>query len=112
MYFDYLRERMPDLLILEREEGFALYKEVEFNEERMVYIQDIYVSPEHRESDIASQMSEEIQEIAKKEGIKYMLGTIVPSTENSHKSLQVLLAHGMTLALAEDDIIYFYKEII
>ena len=111
MYFDYIREREPELQILERAEGFALYKAVDLDGERMVYIQDIYVKPEYRKKAIASEMSQEIQDKAKAEGIGYILGTVVPSAEGSTASIQVLLSHGMSLSHSTDDLIYFYKEL-
>lgn len=111
MYFDYLREREPEMGILEKDQGFALYKELSYYGERAVYIQDIYVHPDFRDQDIASQMSEEIQEIARQDGIKYLLGTVVPSAKGSHASMQVLIAHGMKLVSSENDLLWFVKEI-
>ena len=111
MYFDYLREREPDTHILERDYGFALYQELTYHGERAVYIKDIYVLPEFREQHKATEMSEEIQKIAKDNDIKYLLGSVAPSAEGSHRSLLVLLAHGMRLEESGPDLIWFVKEI-
>ena len=111
MYFDYLKEREPGVHVVQKEHGFAMFTVVTFKEAKAVYIQDIYVKPEYRNSNLASNISEEIQAWAKSEGINTMVGSVVPSTEGSHASLKVLLAHGMTLDSAGQDIIWFYKEI-
>jgi ribosomal protein S18 acetylase RimI-like enzyme len=112
MYFEYLREREPDTKILEKEYGFALYLEMSYDDERAIYIQDIFVLPEYRKQDKASEMSLEIQEIAKSMDIKYLLGSVVPSANHSNRSLQVLMAHGMKLVSADNDLIWLKKEII
>lgn len=111
MYFDYLRERDPDTLILEKEHGFTLYKEVTYREEIVIYIQDIYVTEEYRKTAYATEMSNEISNIAKKRGIKYLLGSVVPSTNNATRSIEVLIAHGMRVDSSEEDLIWFLKEI-
>ena len=111
MYFDYLREREPDLLFLRKEGGFAVYKYVIFRNTQAVYIQDIYVEKSQRHTGLASELSEEIQEMAKNGGVDWLLGTVCPSAKDSHISLKVLIAHGMTLYNSTEDLIWFYKEI-
>lgn len=111
MWLEYLRERDPSLKVLEVKEGFATYKYLDLGNEKAVYIEDIYVLPEYRNQDIASRMSEMVQDEAKMDGCKYLLGTVCPSSNNATASLKVLLAHGMTLLKSENDLIWMYKEI-
>lgn len=113
MYFDYLKEREPELNILQVEHGFALYKYIPFkNGELAVYIQDIYITPEKRKSHGASYLANIIYKEAKEKGIKTMLGSVCPSAVASQTSLQVLISFGMTIHSSEHDLIWFYKDIV
>jgi len=111
MYFEYLSEREPEVKILQRDHGFALYTEKTYNGERAIYIIDIYVQPDFRQTNLATKMSEEIQAEAKESGIKHLLGTVVPTSIGSQESLLVLLAHGMKITESSHDLIWFYKEL-
>jgi ribosomal protein S18 acetylase RimI-like enzyme len=111
LYAKYLTEKTEDM-ILEREHGFATYRiTTDLNEQKTVYIIDIYVDSDFRKSGLASQMADEITEIAKKENCTKMFGSVVPSTKNSTASLSVLLAYGMKLNSSTNDFILFEKEL-
>lgn len=111
MWSDYIRERFPDINILKEEEGFATYKYFNLNNEKAVYIEDIYIKPEFRKLNLATSFSNKIQEIAKEQGCKYLLGTVSPEAKNATESLKVLLAHNMLLFKSEPNLIWLYKEI-
>lgn len=106
MYADYIKERMGDEII-EREEGFATYRYVNSYE---VYIIDIYVKPDFRKTNIASQMADEIAEIARKEGKVMMIGTVSSTAKNPTESIKVLLGYGMKFRSSNQDGIIFEKE--
>lgn len=107
LYGAYIKERLGDGIV-ERLEGFATYR---FINKTQIYIMDIYVHPDFRNSHIASELADEIIEIGKKEGAKELLGTVVPSTNGSTHSLRVLLGYGFSLSSATNDLIIFKKEI-
>jgi GNAT superfamily N-acetyltransferase len=111
MYFQYLREREPEINVVETKYGFALWKEQVLNCEKLAYIQDIYILPEYRKSNKASELAKEIEKQAYDKGISRLLGSVVPSAVNSTSSIQVLLNYGMKLLSAENDIIWFIKTI-
>lgn len=108
MYGDYIFEHHGDGIV-ENEYGFATYRFL--NEKKSVYIVDIYVNPDFRKTMLASQMADEIAEIGRKEGATEMLGTVVPTANNSTDSLKVLLKYGMKLKSASDNLIVFTKEL-
>jgi ribosomal protein S18 acetylase RimI-like enzyme len=108
MYSQYVMERTNDL-VLETESGFATYRYV--NDGKTVYIVDIYVVPDFRQTKAATLMADEIVNEAKARGCKDLIGTVVPSTKNSTLSLKVLLGYGMTLNSAANDVVVFRKEI-
>lgn len=107
-YGDYIMERLGDGIV-ERDEGFATYRFLD--NKRAVYIVDIYVRPDFRNSDIASEMADQIAHLARKEGARELLGTVNPSAKGSTDSLKVLLGYGMSLKSAANDVVVFSKEI-
>jgi len=108
MYGDYIREHRGDEIV-ENEKGFATYRFL--NEGKTVYIVDIYVHPDFRNSKAASSLADTIVEAAKLQGCVELLGTVVPSAKNSTASLKVLLGYGMSLHSSSNDLIVFRKDI-
>lgn len=108
LYAKYLNERHGDN-ILQTEHGFASYRYI--NEGKTVYLVDIYVVPEQRESGLATKLADTIAAEAKEKGCVEMLGTVVPSTRNSMISLKGLLSYGMVLSGAGPDIVIFRKDL-
>lgn len=108
LYADYLREKTTDNII-ETDKGFATYRYLDNN--KTVYIVDIYVRPDFRKTDVASTMADTIVEEAHKKGCNKLLGSVVPSNKNSTISMLVLLAYGMDLDSSSNDFVVFKKEI-
>lgn len=108
LYAEYLRERTDDQ-ILEIDEGFATYRFVDDN--KGVYIVDIYIKPEARRYGHASKLADTISEIARKRGCTFMLGTVKPSAKGSTESLKALLAYGLCLSFSQVDGIVLRKEL-
>lgn len=106
-YADYLRERTSDE-ILETDQGFAVYR---FPNEKTCYITELYVVPEHRKQRTATDIADQIVEVAKKRGCSRLLGSVIPSTKGSTASLRVLLGYGMSLDSSAADFILFKKDI-
>lgn len=107
MYADYLKEHHGDEII-ETEYGFATYR---YLGNDSVYIVDIYVVPEHRESNKAGVIADKVVQAAQVRGCKKLLGTVVPSAKNSTTSLKVLLGYGMKLQSSANNLIVFEKGI-
>lgn len=107
LYAEYIREQTYGDII-ETDIGFATYV---FIDSETCYIKDIYVRPEFRMVHAASDISAIIEDIARANGCKRLLGSVVPSTKNSTRSLKVLLAYGFQLLSSSNDIIYFQKDL-
>jgi ribosomal protein S18 acetylase RimI-like enzyme len=107
LYAQYLSERTNDG-ILETEEGFATFR---YLNEKEVYIIDIFVRPELRQSGLAGQLANIIVEDAKKRGCVTLFGTINLLTKGADISLKVLQGYGMRLHSAENNIIVMKKDI-
>lgn len=110
LYAEYLKEKTGDEII-ETKNGFATFRFTTFKENPAVYIVDIYVLPEIRNLKEASSLANAIVSRAKKDGCKFLLGSVIPSNKGSTSSLKVLLAYGMTMDSCSIDFILFKKEI-
>ncbi len=108
MYAQYLRERTDDH-ILETEHGFVTFRFIE--ETKAVYIIDIFVVPEKRESKVGAALADTVIAQAKERGCVEALGTVVPSAKGSTTSLRVLLGYGMQLQSSSNNLIVFRKDI-
>jgi GNAT superfamily N-acetyltransferase len=107
MYSEYIKEHRGDEII-ETEQGFASYRYLNKNQ---VYIVDLYVLPQFRNENVASSMADKIASIAKSKGCTKMLGTVVPSANNSADSMKILLAYGMKPSNIEGNMVVFSKDI-
>lgn len=108
MWANYLREKTEDL-IRETDQGFATYRYID---DKTVYIVDLYVKPDFRQTNVASEIADSIVSEAKHKGCNKLLGSVVPSNKNSTISLKVLLGYGMTLKSSTNDFIVFEKELL
>lgn len=106
LYAQYILER-EGKQIVEDAQGFATY----FYLADGVYIENIYVNPEHRKSGCASRYADQIADIAKAKGFTKMYGSVKPSANGSTESLQVLFAYGFKLDSAAPNAIIAVKEI-
>lgn len=109
-YRDYINEREGKTL-LENEKGFLTYSYESYNDEKAIYIQDIFVSKEYRSESIATQMADEVAEKAKSELINKLLGSVDISAKYSDVSMKVLLSYGMKPYGVSGNVIFFVKEI-
>lgn len=106
LYAQYIKER-EQREILEDEQGFATYV-IEGNE---CYIQDIFTVQEARKKGHAAKLADQISEIAKKRGAKYLTGSVDPSLDNATDSMKVLLAYGMRVHSMQPPLVFFIKEL-
>ena len=111
MWFEYQRERFKDFMVLEKDYGFATYSYLELESTNGVYIEDIYIVPDERKNNRASELSNEIQDIAKKQGMTHLFGSVATDAEGADTSIKVLQAHGMKFLSSTNEIIWFIKEI-
>ena len=106
-YKDYLEELHEGKSLVNNKTGWASY----WIRDKECYIEDIYVIPKYRRSRAAHKLADKVVEIAKKHGCDHLTGTVVPSANNSTISLQMMLSYGFKLALSQDNIIWFKKNI-
>lgn len=112
MYADYIRER-ENKEILQNDFGFAIYgyncvPGVDFPH---VYLQDIYVKPEHRKKNHASQLADQVAAQAKTAGFKVMLGSVDGTANGADASLRFMFAYGASLFSISGSVAWFTKEL-
>ena len=107
MYKQYLKER-TNTHVVESDQGFATYT-ASFSEDGSFdcYIEDIYVIPEARQGKEASRLADQIKHRAKELRCDRLIGSVVPSANNSTTSLKALVGYGFELLKSEDNIIWF-----
>ena len=108
LYGEYIKERL-NKSIIEDEHGFATYFPA-FNNEYM-YIEDLYVKPIYRKKAKASAYADKVAEIARKKGIRKLLGSVDLNANAATESMKVLLAYGFSLLDIKGSLIYLSKEI-
>lgn len=106
LYAQYIEER-ANKYILETEIGFATFS---YGPEH-VYLEDVYIVPEHRNLKNASKFADEVALIAKEQGKKQLISSVCPQANGSTTSLKVLLGYGFELLNSDNNLIYFVKDI-
>ena len=94
--------------IIESDIGFITYSFLEDS----VYIEDLFVLPDHRKTSEASKMADEVSEIARSKGYKKLMGSVIPANKNSTESLKVLLAYGFKLDSSTTNFILMKKDLV
>lgn len=108
LYSKYINERLGDHIV-ETEKGFATYRIL--NSGITCYLMDIFVLEEFRQFGEATKLADKVVEAAKELGCTELLGSVVPSANNSTVSLKVLLSYGMSLKTSANDFIVMQKGI-
>lgn len=105
-YARYIEER-TNARIIENEYGFVRFSFLD----TAVYIEDIFIEKEYRQTDKASKLANEVAQIARDSGYKTMIGSVCTDAKGADISVKVLYGYGMTLHSATNNMIYFKKNI-
>lgn len=106
LFGDYIKQR-ENKDIVESDKGFATYSVVKDG----IYIEDIFVSADHRHSGEAAKMADKIADIAREKGLNKLFGSVSPSALGSTTSLKVLLAYGFELNSSTNNFIWLEKKL-
>jgi hypothetical protein len=106
LYGQYIKERL-NKEIIESEKGFSTYYFI--NDD--CYIEEIYITPEHRHTKEAVRMGIEITKIAVEKGCKRLYGTVVPSTPGATEAMRMLIAAGFKIDSSINNFICVVKDI-
>lgn len=106
LYADYVKETNLKKII-EKDWGFATYS---FRGQEC-YLEDIFVTPDNRKVNAASDLAKEIEQEAKAAGCKYLTGSVNTSIKDPTTSIRVLIQYGFKFLRSEPSIIWFVKEL-
>ena len=109
LYSKYIKEREGiDTVVHENGHGYATYKKLD---DGSYYLIDIFVEKEYRRSHIATQLSEQVKQIALADKATTMLGSVCLTTNGVTESLKAVLGDGFKYSHASNNTLYFKKEI-
>lgn len=106
LYGKYIEER-EQRDIIENDSGFASYSFVD----NMCYIIDVYVIPEKRISGMASNLCDQVCEIARRRGCGKIVTSVDPKTNGASGSMQVILKYGFKVFHTDGTLVWFEKEL-
>jgi ribosomal protein S18 acetylase RimI-like enzyme len=101
------REEREGATVIETEQGFAAA--IPFGD--YWYLDEIFVKKEHRKSNIATTLADQIVKIGQSKDYKYLLGSVDIRANGANESIKVLLAYNMKIHEVQGNIIYFIKDI-
>jgi GNAT superfamily N-acetyltransferase len=107
-YANYVKER-EGFEVIENEKGFFEFK---INSDDC-YIRTMYVAPEFRAHGAAKELAHLVEETARANGCKYLVGTIIPSLNKTQatESMGIQLKYGFKIEAAHEDVIILRKEL-
>jgi len=105
-YASYIKEAFDEELI-EHEHGFITYC---FKDEG-IFISNIWVDPEFRNTHIAINLAKKVEEIGKNSGCKNLLSTVCKDIKHFEASMSANLKFGLTVSHEDEDNYYLIKEI-
>lgn len=105
----YFKER-EGFLTLGDERGFLTFKKQDDN---TFYIRDLYVDPDFRQTKVASEMADQVVEIAKAAESHKLIGSVSEGDPERDRNIKVLHGYGMKYAGFNRDLnlLIFEKEI-
>lgn len=107
LFAAYLKERCNRELLEVPGVAFATY-EISGEE---CYIVDIFVEKSHRRSKVATEIADQISNLAREKGCTYLKGSIDLTRNGARESCFALLSYGFKPMLAMNDAVYFRKEL-
>jgi hypothetical protein len=107
LYAAYLEE-LGAKHLFRNEKGFVLYS---FAQD-YCYLEEIFILPEFRGKKEFAVLSDSVAKIAKEKGCKRLLGSVIPTINNSTRSVSMMISYGAKLISSTNNYILFEKEIV
>lgn len=106
LYSKYLHER-EGFECIENEYSFATF----MCAGQECYLRDLYVLPEKRNAKAASQIADQVCEVARGKGCKFLIGSVSPKDPHATENIQILVKYGMKFLKNTPDLLFFSKSL-
>lgn len=113
LYSQYVLER-ENARTVENKIGFAVWSWETVQDEKAIYVSEIYIVPEQRKKGAAKTLMNACIDAARKERIEpqYIIGSVDITTNGAERSMRAALGYGLRFSHIANNIIYMYKEIV
>ena len=109
LYAHYYEERRGGQVLEAPCIGFVAYRIIP--EQSEVFLDEVFVMPEHRKSGAGSALLNEVAERARAQGVKLMGCSISPAARGSSEAMAAAIAYGFRLLSTGPSEIFLVKEI-
>lgn len=75
------------------------------------FIGDLWIDPEHRRKRVAWALADQVTELAKKNGCKYLTSTAITNSNGIEEALITQFSYGFKIVGSDNEKIYLRKEI-
>lgn len=102
---DYYKERGAE--VIQNNDGFVIY----WLSEQEAYVEIVYIKPSARRTNAATKLTKSVENIARSSGLQYLTTTVNLNKGNPEVSTMAILRYGFKILKADEDAIYFGKEL-
>lgn len=110
MFAEYLEERKQAILT-QHLHGFTVHRVVDVDGSKVIYLGEIYVTPEYYRSGYAARMVDVVAARGIEQGCTRMVGSVCTDVNGVTELLKALLGYGMRFAQQDKSMLYFDKNI-
>lgn len=107
LWAKYISERQGHRII-ESDHAFVSYN-VQGDK---IYLEDLYVAPEHRKRGVAQGLMSSLEKIGKEHGCKALITTTSTKTKGATYSLFVSIKYGLKVFKSDENYVWLYKELV
>ena len=111
MYKKYIEELYDNASIVFNSKGFLEYRILGEGEDKELYIKELGILKEFRKTHGARDLADQVSNVARDLGCKYLSASMSPLNENPDVSMKVILSYGFKPLRAEDNVVWFIKEL-
>lgn len=112
-YYAEYKKEIEGVETVETSYGFGNYSFEIVDKKRIVYVQEVYVSPNMRGLKLAAELTTLCVDDATKKKLNptHVMTTVAVRGKNVEPSMKAILNYGFKLSSATPELIYFIKEI-
>lgn len=110
LYGKYINERLG-LSLLREDHGFLSYRIDPGEKDKTLFVEDVYVEPEHRKGPTFFKLARRAEQIGRDAGCRFLMGVVYTATTDPTLSAKAIMSYGLKIIAADVGKIYFSREI-